>query len=97
MIASRPKQALRWLVKRLKAEAKRAVMHRDQGVRMQLKKCFHCLLRVHMNFAASWRVVSTNGKQCDVNVKAVADFLEPGEIGSVATVKNGAAIGSNHE
>src|ERR1700756_1569874 len=90
-------QSLRWFVKRFKAKGKSPVMHRDQSVRMQLNKCFHCLLRVHVNLAAGRRLVSANGKQCDVNVKAVADFLEPGEIRSVATVKNGAAIRGDHK
>src|SRR5438093_7321473 len=92
MGASGCDQSLRRFVKRFKTEAKRAVMHRNQSLRMQLKKCFHRLLWIHVNFAASHCVVSANGKQCDFDIKAVADFLEPGEISGVATEKNGSSI-----
>src|ERR1043166_1406270 len=64
---------------------------------MQLKKCLHRLLWIHVNFAAGHRVVSANGKQCDFDIKAVTDFLEPWEISGVATVKNGAAIRRDDE
>src|SRR5450759_881037 len=50
-----------------------------------------------MNFPAGGRFVSTNGKQCDVDLIAVADFLESGKVSAVATVKNRAAIRSDHE
>ena len=45
-----------------------------------------------MNFATGGRFVSANGKQRDLDIKAVADFPEPREIGSIAAVKNSAAI-----
>src|SRR5437870_5863643 len=85
-------QALRRFMERLKSEAKCPVMHRDQSLGREFLEGFHRFLRVHMNFATSGRFVSANGKQCDVDIKAVADLLEPGEIGSVAAVKNRAAI-----
>src|SRR5580765_8966673 len=97
MSADGPKQELRWFVERLKTETKCSVMHRDQSVRTQLEKRFHRLFWVHVDFATGGRFVSANGKQCDVDIKAVADFLEPGEIGSVAAVKNRAAIRRDHK
>ena len=50
-----------------------------------------------MNFAAGGRVISANGKKCDVDLVAVADFLEPGKVSAVAAVKNRAAIRSDHK
>src|SRR5437667_4480735 len=96
MGASGCNQSLRRFVKRFKAKGESSVMHRNQGLRMQLKKCFHCLLWVHVNFAAGGRVVSANGKQRNVDLVAVADFLKPGEIGSVVAVRNRATIRGDH-
>ena len=50
-----------------------------------------------MNFAAGGRFVSANGEQCDLDLVAVADFLEPGKVSAVATVKNRAAIRSDYK
>ncbi len=94
---SGPKQALRWFIERLETERKRAVMHWDQRLRTELEKRFDRFLRIHVNFAAGHRIVSANGKQCDLDVKAVADFLEPGKVSAVAAVKNRAAIRRDDE
>lgn len=50
-----------------------------------------------MNFATGRRVVRADGKQRQLDVKPVADFSEPREIGSVAAVKNRSTIRSNNE
>ena len=97
MGASGCDQSLRRFVKRFKAKRKSPVVHWNQSVCMQFKKCFHCFLWIHVNFAAGRRVVSANGKQCDVDPVAVADFLEPREISGVAAVKNRAAIRGDHK
>ena len=72
-------------------------MHRNQSLRTKLEKCFYRFLGIHMNFAAGGRFVSANGEQCDLDLVAVADFLEPGKVRAVATVKNRAAIRSDYK
>src|SRR5213593_3795281 len=84
-------------MERLKSEAKCSVMHRDQSLRAKLKKRLDRFLWIHMNFTASRCLVGANGKQCDVDIVAFADFLEPGKVSAVATVKNRAAIRRDDE
>src|SRR5215831_7392722 len=84
-------------MQRFKAEAKRAVMHRDQSLRTQLEKRFHGFLRIHMNFAASRGFVGANGKQCDLDLVPVSDFLEPRKVSAVAAVKNRTTVRSDEE
>src|SRR6266516_487272 len=50
-----------------------------------------------MNFAAGRRFVSADGKKRDLDIVAVADFLETGKVSAVAAVKNRAAIRSDHK
>ena len=50
-----------------------------------------------MNFAARRRFVSANWKEGDLDVVALADFLEAGKVSAVATVKDRAAIGGDHK
>ena len=45
-----------------------------------------------MNFAAGGCLISADRKQGDVNLVALADFLESGKISAVATMENGATI-----
>src|SRR5439155_21182881 len=85
-------QSSRWLVERLETERKRSVMHRDQSFGAELLEGFHRLFWVHVNFAASGRLVSANWKQCDVDLVAFADFFESREISGVAAVKNRATV-----
>src|SRR5207249_6645864 len=49
------------------------------------------------NFATSRRVVRADGKQRQLDLKRVANFSEPREIGSVAAVKNRSTIRSDDE
>src|SRR5204863_3130794 len=52
----------------------------------------HCFLWVHVSFTAGWRLVSADRKQSDIDLVALADFLEPGEVSAIPAVKNGATI-----
>ncbi len=67
-------------------------MHRDQSFGAEFLEGFHRLFWVHVNFAASGRLVSANWKQCDVDLVAFADFFESREISGVAAVKNRATV-----
>src|ERR1043166_5992548 len=72
-------------------------MHRNQSFGTQLQKSLHRLFRVHVNFTAGGRVISSDGKQSQLDIKAVADFFEAGEISGIAAVKNRAAVRSDHK
>ena len=50
-----------------------------------------------MNFAAGRSFISAYREQCDVDVVAVADFLEARKVSAIAAVKNRAAIRSDDE
>src|SRR5205823_5244263 len=91
------KQSFRGLMKRLKPEAKSSVMHRYQGFSVKFEESFHGLFRIHVNFAAGWCLISADRKQGDVDLVALADFFEPGEISAVAAMKNRAAIHRDDE
>ncbi len=82
------KQSLRGFVEGFEAEGKTPVMHRDQSARAQFEESFYRLLRIHVNFAAGGGVICPNGKQRQLDVKAITNFSEAWEIGSVAAVKN---------
>src|SRR5262249_62110334 len=84
-------------VQRFKTEAKRPVMHRDQSPGAKLEKGLHSLFRIHVNFPACWRFVSSNGKQSNLDSVASTDFFEAGKVRAIAAVKNGAAIRRNDE
>ena len=79
-------------MERFKTEAKSSVVHRHQSFGAKFQKRFHRFLRVHVSFTAGWRLVSADRKQSDIDLVALADFLEPGEISAIPTVKNGATI-----
>src|SRR5712675_844124 len=50
-----------------------------------------------MHLTPAWWVVSANRQKRDLDVMAFADFLEPGEIGAVAAVKNRTTIRFDNE
>src|ERR1700730_15396117 len=50
-----------------------------------------------MNFTAGGGFVSTDGKQRDLDIVAVADFIESIHGSAVAAVENRAAIRSDHK
>src|SRR5207247_6853618 len=91
------KQACRRFMERLKPEAKSSVMHRYQSLSVKFEESFHSFFRIHVNFAAGWCLISADRKQGDVDLVALADFFEPGEISAVAAMKNRAAIHSDDE
>ena len=68
-------------------------MHRHQSFRAKFFKGLHRFLRIHVHFAAGGRVVGADRKERDVDLVALADFLEAGEVRAVAAVKNRAPIG----
>ena len=84
-------------MERLKPEAKSSVMHRYQSFSVKFEESFHGLFRIHVNFAAGWCLISADRKQGDVDLVALADFFEPGEISAVAAMKNRAAIHRDDE
>jgi hypothetical protein len=50
-----------------------------------------------VNFTAGGRLIGPNGKQCEVDTEAIANFFEAWEISCVATMKNRAAIRRDHK
>src|SRR5437762_3459230 len=91
-LTRRGHQTRRRFVERFVAEAKTAVMHRHESFRLQLEESLDRFLWIHVNLAAGGRIVSANGQERDLDVVALADFLEAVEVGAVATMKNAAAI-----
>src|SRR5204863_7151224 len=79
-------------VQRLVTETECAVMHRHEFFCAQFQKGLHCFLWIHMHLTPAWRVVGANRQKRDLDVVAFADFLEAGEIGAVAAVKNRTTI-----
>ena len=92
MFACGFEQTLRRFVQRFKAEAKSSVVHWDQSLGAELQKGLDRFFWIHVNFPASWRFVSTNGKQRYLDPIALTDFSETGKVGAIPAVKNGAAI-----
>jgi len=90
-------QAGRRFIQRFVAETKTSVMHRHERIRAQLEESLHRFLRIHVHFAPGGRVIGSDREQRDVDIVSLADFLEPFEIGAVATMKNGAAIRLDNE
>jgi hypothetical protein len=86
------KQSFRRLVKRLKTETKSSVMHRHQSLGAKFQKRFYRLFRIHVSFAAGWRLVSADRKESYVDLVALADLLKPWKISAVTAMKNSAAI-----
>src|SRR4029077_18282438 len=86
-----------WFMHWFKAEAKSSVVHRDQRPGAEFEKCLDCFLWIHVNFAASWRFVRTDRKQRNLNSVAIANFSKAGKVGTVAAVKNGAAVCRDHK
>src|SRR5437016_13176203 len=50
-----------------------------------------------MHLTPAWRFVGANRQKSDLDVMAFANFLEAGEIGTVAAVKNRATIRFDNE
>ena len=67
-------------------------MHRHQCFRAELEKGLHRFLRIHVHFASARRVVGADRQERDLDLVALADFLEAREISAVAAMKNRAAI-----
>ena len=84
-------------MQRLETERERPVMHRDQSLRAQFQKSSYRLFGIHVNFTACRRLVGANGKQCQVDPEAIANFFEAREISCVATMKNRAAVRCDHK
>ncbi len=79
-------------MERLKTQAESPIMHRYQSLGAKFEKGLHRFFRVHVNFPTAGRFVGADGKQGDIDLVAVADFLESRKVCAVAAVKNGAAI-----
>ncbi len=90
--ASACEQSLRRFMERLKTQAESPIMHRYQSLGAKFEKGLHRFFRVHVNFPTAGRFVGADGKQGDIDLVAVADFLESRKVCAVAAVKNGAAI-----
>src|SRR3954471_24363242 len=67
-------------------------MHWDKRVGAKFQKSLHRFLRIHVDLPPGRRVIGADRQQRDVDIVAVADFLESLEVGAVATMKNRAAI-----
>src|SRR5437899_735386 len=71
---------------------KSPVVHRNQCPGTEFEKCPDRFLRIHVNFAAGWRLVRTDRKQRNLNPVAIANLSKAGKVGAVAAVENGAAV-----
>src|SRR5439155_16431343 len=87
--ASACEQSLRRFMERLKTQAESPIMHRYQSLGAKFEKGLHRFFRVHVNFPTAGRFVGADGKQGDIDLVAVADFLESRKVCAVAAVKNG--------
>ena len=87
------KQARERFIERFVTEAKGAVVHRHQFFCPQFQESLDCFFRVHVHFAAARRVVSADRQQRNFDFVAFPDLLEPGEIGAITAMKNGATVG----
>jgi len=90
-------QPLWRFIERFEAEAEGPIMHRDKLLPFQLKKSAYCFLRIHVHFAFTRGLVGADRQERDLNRKTLSDFLEPGKICAVATVKNRAAHAFDHK
>lgn len=79
------------------AQAKTAVMHRDQFVGAELLKRTNRFFGVHMNFATTWRVVGSDGHEGNLHRAAFSDFGESIEIRCVAAMEDAAVANFNVE
>src|SRR5437868_996431 len=84
-------------VERFIAEPKTPVMHGHQSFRLELEKRLNRFLRIHVDLASGWRVVTPDWQKRDLDVVALADFLEAFEVSAVAAMKNRASIHFNDE
>src|SRR5437660_11860029 len=91
MFACGLEQTLWWFMHRFKTETKSPVVHRNQCPGTEFEKCPDRFLRNHVNFAAGWRRVRTDRKQCKLNPVAIANVSKAGKVGAVARVENGSA------
>src|SRR4051794_21506669 len=72
-------------------------MHRHQFFRAQLKECLYCFFRIHVDLASTWRIICADRQERDLDIVALADFLEAREISAVATMENRATVRFDNE
>jgi len=84
-------------MQRFKAEAKGSVVHRDQRPGAEFEKCLDRFFWIHVNFATSWGFVRPDRKQRNLNPIAIANLSKARKVGTVAAVKNGAAVCRDHK
>jgi hypothetical protein len=63
-------------------------MHRDHHLGPELPKGLEGLLRIHVNVALCRRLIGSDGKKGDIDVRTPANFLETIEIGGVTAMKD---------
>jgi hypothetical protein len=78
---------VQWLV----AKAEGSKMHRNHHLGAKFAKRLESLLGIHVDIALCWRLISSDGKQGEFDVGALANFLESLEVSGVAAVEYGAS------
>ena len=75
-------------VKRLEGQLEGAMVHGNQPLRLEIVEGLDRLIGPHVDLAEGFWVVGPDGQQGQLGLEALADFMEPGEIGGIARVIN---------